>query len=498
MVLRGRSAPIADHSFEEGRLMSRISPVHLRGTALVVCLAGLLAATGCAVPQPRGAGSLQRLTEPNTKRGYWLYLPQAYTKASAPERAERRWPLVVTFHGMKPFDNAHAQALEWEQEADRYGYVVVAPELRAPDVLAEFPVRSVHPAFKSDELTSLAIIEHVLATTGADRQNVLSTSWSSGGYMAHYMLNRHPDVFTCLAVRQSNFSSSVCDQGMASRSQFHPVLIVNTENDFAVCKEESREAVKWYERNNYKNIAWIHLKNYGHERTPDIAASFFALVAKVSPATPPKVLVKRQAINGNRDGMEFLSGARSTFVERPAGAPAYARSETTPRHDAGPRPQLTSPAPAPAQPVSATSSQQTSASLYDVRPAPTTVSSIPARAPEYLVGTPPRSTSSAPRPATPRSPLSIRVSSAIGIEPLHLGFTAECPAEWQSKADFHWTLNGQPIANGVNGQKTLLEPGEHVLGVLAVTSSGQEYRAQRTVRVLPRNGYSDTVTSGQN
>jgi len=78
------------------------------------------------------------------------------------------------------------------------------------------------------------------------------------------------------------------------------------------------------------------------------------------------------------------------------------------------------------------------------------------------------------------------VSSAIGISPLHLGFSAECPAGWHNTADFLWTLDGEDVANGVNGQKTLSEPGVHTLGLLVVTRTGETYRTQRTIRVLPR------------
>jgi hypothetical protein len=80
----------------------------------------------------------------------------------------------------------------------------------------------------------------------------------------------------------------------------------------------------------------------------------------------------------------------------------------------------------------------------------------------------------------------IRVSSAIGIEPLHLGFSAECPAGWRETATFEWTFNDESIGTGINGQKTVAEPGEHTLALKVVTASGEEYRTARTIRVLPR------------
>lgn len=418
----------------------------LRLASLLIAAAVALLSTGCIVPQPRGDGELTRVVEPTLKRGYWRYLPRDYVRSSEAERRTRRWPLVVSFHGMKPFDNAYPQACEWQQEADRYGFVVIAPELLAPDVLAQFPVRTVHWGFHKDEEASIAILDHVFATTQADPSNVLSTSWSSGGYMAHYMLNRHPSRFTCLAVRQSNFSSSVLDAGMCQRSLNHPVLIANTQNDFGICLKESREAREWYQTNGYRNLAWIIVKGLGHERTPDLAADFFARVAGVEPSTPPAVLVQRQAVDGNAEGLAIFTRRLPKLANRDAND-AVARNGT----------------------ASPNNSPRVS------------------RVPDARGG-------DAASAAARRQPLAIRVSSAIGLQPLLLSFSAETPADWLEHASFQWTLDGVTIANGVNGQKTIAAPGEYALGLLVVTADGAEHRASRTIRVLPRVSAS---TSGK-
>ncbi len=388
---------------------------------------------GCAVPQPRGDGQQRRLIEPKSQRKYWLYLPKDYVAADDAERAARRWPLVVTFHGMRPFDNATSQAHEWEREADRYGFIVVSPELASMDVLAEFPIRTKHPWFKLDEHTVLDILDQVFTNTAADRNNVLATGFSSGGYMAHYMVNQHPDVFTALAARQANYSAPLMDDALAPRSRYHPVLVLITENDFAICKRESQQAIRWYQSHGFQNFAWVFIKGLGHERTPELAADFFGRVAKVSPSTPSQTLVRRQAIDGNAEGLAFLSGRMPT-VRQPQTSP-------TPQH-------ASAPAGGRVQPPSRRTT------------------------PPSRVSTPPRS-------------VSIRVSSAIGIEPLHLGFWAVCPSDWYETASFLWTLDGDPIATSVNGQRTLTTAGEHALGLLVVTSDNREFRATQRIRVLP-------------
>jgi len=426
-------------------------------------LAGL---GGCAVPQPRGEGRLERVVEPTTRRPYYLYLPKDYVAADDAGKAARRWPLVVTFHGMKPYDIAYYQALEWEEEADRYGFVVVAPVLNAFDFFfGEFPLRRVNAALKSDEQATLAVLDHVFQTTRADPNHVLATSWSSGGYMAHYMLNRHPDRFTSLAVRQSNFSSAVLDGAKTSQSLYHPILILTTQNDIGICRVESREAIRWYEGYGYKNFAWVHISRLGHERTPDTAADFFARVAGVTPTRPPRVLVARQAIDGNPTGLALLSGNLGQ-MQRPPGEPV-----ADPTLGVRPSPRV------PATPQRRTVMTAASAG----NPAAGTPTAAPGPPAATATPTPRRPTEPAQRPL---SPLGVRVSSAVGFEPLLLAYSADCPVDWHRTADFFWTLNGRKIGHGVNGQRTITEPGDYTLEVLVVTQDGAEHRASRRIRVL--------------
>jgi len=438
-----------------------------RAAALCTPLCGLL--TGCLVPQPRGGGTLQQIVEPTTKRPYYLYLPKEYVACEPAERLARRWPLVVTFHGMKPYDTALYQAQEWQQEADRYGYVVVAPVLMTFDFFTgEFPLRRINRALKSDEVATLAILDHVFQTTAADRNNVLSTSWSSGGYMAHYMLNRHPERFTCLAVRQSNFTASILDPTWTSQSLYHPVLVVTTQNDVPICQEESREAIRWYESHGYKNFAWIFLNRLGHERTPDTAADFFARVAGVKPNRPPEVLAGRQAIDGNPVGLALLAGnlGRLQKPPSPAESDEWARVSTswTPTQ----RRPVQVPGPAasgsPAQPAA------------DQPPLPETTTALVAEP------TPVRGISQPRRQAA--APVGIRVSCSVGFEPLLLAYSADCPSDWLRTAEFRWKLDGQDIGEGVNGQRVIAQPGDYLLELIVRTREGAEHRTAQQIRVL--------------
>ena len=92
-----------------------------------------------------------------------------------------------------------------------------------------------------------------------------------------------------------------------------------------------------------------------------------------------------------------------------------------------------------------------------------------------------------PAKAVTDSPIRVRLSSTIGISPLLVSYSVgQLPAQWRKGAFFLWTDNGEPISNAVNGQKFLIEPGEHRLEVLVTTMDGREYRASETISVLER------------
>ncbi|MCP4250227.1 MAG: prolyl oligopeptidase family serine peptidase, partial [bacterium] len=168
-----------------------------------VVLASIPLLAGCAVGQRPGKGQVLYRVEAGQRGGYFLYLPAGYDEEA---RAGNAFPLVMTFHGMKPFDNAGSQIREWQQEADRYGYVVCAPLLSTSDLLSPLPLNRVTPSLSRDEARILAIMDELARTTSIDPGAVLSTCWSYGGYIAHYMINRHPERFSCLVAKQSNFS----------------------------------------------------------------------------------------------------------------------------------------------------------------------------------------------------------------------------------------------------------------------------------------------------
>lgn len=257
---------------------------------VILSVASLNLSAGCAVPQPRGDGQYKRVKEPRTGAYYHLYLPVDYVKndgkhPNSPET--RKWPLVMTFHGMKPYDNARPQEREWEKEADIYGYVVCAPELKSCDSFMEYPLTKEWGYVRTDRENVIAVMDHVFATTMADPQHVLSTSWSCGGYLAHYFPNRFPHRFSCIATRLSNFSADLLkDETVPEYRDRTSVGIFIGDGDLPACKAESEQAVAWYEARNFKVVEGKMIDSMGHRRIPQTAAAFFARQLGIKPLHP--------------------------------------------------------------------------------------------------------------------------------------------------------------------------------------------------------------------
>ena len=258
---------------------------------LCLCVS-VVSLTGCAVPQKPGQGKLLYQTEATTGRPYYLYLPQDYVQSKGQRADHGRWPVMVTFHGMSPFDTFDRQARECEAEADRYGFIVIAPKLATSNTRMQYPLRdSKLPYVQQDERATIAIMDEVFRRTQADPTRVLSTSWSCGGYLAHYMVNRYPERFSCLAVRQSNFCEDLLDPAQVPKYRNMHIGIYFGQNDLPACRHESLLAIEWYRSRGFY-VEAKYVEGLYHERTPQTAAAFFArslgLAAKT---TPPDTLV---------------------------------------------------------------------------------------------------------------------------------------------------------------------------------------------------------------
>jgi len=466
----------------------------------LLLLGALCVSAGCAVPQKPGNGKVMYLTEGVTGANYFLYLPEDYVKNDGQKPNGGRWPLIMTFHGLRPYDDAGPQIREWQEEADRYGFIVCAPVLLTCDTTILIPPLNTadKASVRRDEQVILSVMDDICRRTQADPTRVLSTSFSSGGYFAHYMVNRHPERFSCIAVRGSNYSSEMMDPMQAPKYRDMRVGIFFGEHDIMICREESMEAVAWYRQHRF-DVTAKYVGGLGHQRTPQVASVFFGETIGVDPKTPPPMnnlvmhdvmpvgnqlarlpgdlVVPRKPVLTKNTGSRAGSNAIFGGGER-ADASGPQKNTPTVKPIAGdPSSPRTSATVQPTTPVAVAKTDSGSA-------APVSRQYQPVARPERR--TPARSVpvqASAPE-GNPRA--KVRLSAAVGVTPLWVSFSAELADELRKGASILWMQNGRPISTAMSGSCVLRDIGEHRLEALIITADDREIRLGETITVLPK------------
>ncbi|MGQ9649419.1 MAG: PHB depolymerase family esterase [Phycisphaerae bacterium] len=452
------------------------------GTVLLMGSAMILATQcGCPVPQRPGLGQCTRLVEPETKTGYWLYLPEDYVKNNGQRPGNRPWPLVVTLHGLRPYDDARPQIRSWQEEADRYGLIVVAPELRTCDqLIMPLPLRDPSKWYvQTDEKAILAIMDEVCRRTNADPTRVLLTCFSSGGYLAHYLMNRHPERFTALAAMGANFNEEMIDYTQVPKYRSAKIAIFFGQNDFKLCREESLRAVSWYRRYRF-DVDARQVVGLGHERRPQLASVFFSRIIGASPKTPPDL------------ASLVMSDVTTGEPARPAGTP---------------RPAPLSPAPLFPTDVGRASSgadrpRDAGSDAQGREPATVTPIELPARSARPVVNQPPPPTPrrpglqpysvqpQVPAPLPEQGPgpipggrIEIRGLST-GSAPMWVDMRVELPPDLLPDAGILWLADGRPIASSTPEARAILPtPGPHHIEAWVTLADNRHAIYRETITV---------------
>lgn len=261
------------------------------GTQLCLLAVMILFLAGCPVHQKPGTGTQFTLAEPQTNGKYYLYLPAGYDTS-------KTYPLVVTIHGLPPFDTADMQIREWQSTADKYGLIVIAPILGGSNQLM-LKSNMISAGVKRDERIVINAMNHVLSHTAADPDRVLITAWSSGGLLMHYLANQRPDRFTALCSRGCWFRADILDEDSARRmaERNFPLMIFYGQGDSLNVKLDSNSAIKWYESMGFNVESSVILQSMwfvrtvfgglGHDRRPGVAAEFFQRVSDSNTSSTP-------------------------------------------------------------------------------------------------------------------------------------------------------------------------------------------------------------------
>ena len=245
--------------------------------ASLLVLANLLL-SGCAVREGPGTGLRFKLQEAQTGRKGYMYIPAGYDLS-------KRWPVVLTFHAYKPFGGAKRQIREWASTADKYGLIIVAPDLINCGPRMSFRLNRITSSVKEDEQAAMGMLDYVLKNTSADPERVFVTGFSSGGFLMHYITNQNPERFAALCSRGCSFNGNILDEDNARQmaAKGFPVMIYYTEYDTLNTKLDSRSAIRWYEKMGFEVESMVIPQKdripglgLGHlEGRPWMAADFF-------------------------------------------------------------------------------------------------------------------------------------------------------------------------------------------------------------------------------
>jgi dienelactone hydrolase len=203
---------------------------------LAVLGAGLVAA-GCSpyvdpnVPEP-----IRPFIEPGSARPYLLYRPSSYD----PDRA---WPLIVVCHGSFP-DSPNRQIRSWTELAESHGFLVLAPEIKAPR--KKWPAKVAEEAARqrANEDHVLAALQHVRGAHNISEERVFIYGWSDGAHTALHTGLRHADLFRAVSVARPRFDEGYLADILGRVDHHQPVYVDYSIGD-AVTGKHGRQCAEW-------------------------------------------------------------------------------------------------------------------------------------------------------------------------------------------------------------------------------------------------------------
>ena len=264
--------------------------------SLVVSAAG-------AVP----VGELRDQTETVSGREYHLYVPLDYQAATS-------YPLVISSHGTYPgadnygwdFDRWLGRPVKWGPAAghmpETHDFIHVSmffKSARGDSWEAEVA---------DDTAILLRLIDQVDATYNIDRDAVLLTGFSGGGYPTHYIGNRNPDTFRALCGRKANFlkdNPTFINDTVAQGARHIPIYVFRGGTS-DVCYEHVGDSYEWYTAKDYKSVKFDTFPTEGH--APDgsnRAAAWFIDLVRHNP------VAKFRTYRGSSDNEVYFDPADS-------------------------------------------------------------------------------------------------------------------------------------------------------------------------------------------
>jgi phospholipase/carboxylesterase len=223
----------------------------LLATTLVAMTPALLC--GCFPGVPDTPYQSLHAREPKTGAAYTFYVPSFYSK-------DRDWPLVIPLHGTYGFDSPDMQVQAWKDQAEKHGLIVAAPALESVQGILPVPGGVRQKELEADERIILAVIDDISSKYRIDRQSVMMTGFSAGGYPLYFVGLRNPTKFQILIAGAANSSKEIFDQiKVTPEVRDLRVAVFWGRDDMKIIQDESWQAFAWLRTNKcYKYLPERH------------------------------------------------------------------------------------------------------------------------------------------------------------------------------------------------------------------------------------------------
>jgi len=206
-----------------------------------------------------------------------VYVPKSYS-------AETPMPLVISSHGAGSSGPKEINA--WVKLAEQYGFIVVCPSygIAAESILKlAGGLKLANPeVVAKEEMMMAGILDRVLRSLNVDRDFVLHTGFSGGGFPTTLVGMKHPEIFTALCYRSGNFCGPMVPidkRAWVNRPVYifwgtndNPIIVTKGPAGFA----EGPASLAFFKQLGNTRLKYEIIEGGGHDSHPEKAAQWFA------------------------------------------------------------------------------------------------------------------------------------------------------------------------------------------------------------------------------
>jgi poly(3-hydroxybutyrate) depolymerase len=208
-------------------------------------------------------------TESETGAKYYKYVPSHYDPS-------KQYPLVITLHGTWPWDVDWHQINEWKMLSENKGFIVVAPRLHMHSTQGILPkiTSLMLNDLKKDDRVIVAVRNEICRLYNINRNRIILSGFSSGGYPMYWSGIQHPNLFSAIAARSCNSDDRIfreLEKSLTKKRHRVPVAILIGKDESAL-QDDAWRAFRWLRTHGWDKHNCVRKGTKGgHLRRPERA-----------------------------------------------------------------------------------------------------------------------------------------------------------------------------------------------------------------------------------